>query len=209
MHAQNQSPQQSLSPWATNVTLLFLGFFPGAFLMHAQQEEKPTPVLLEYDLMILKIPSAANVPQIPNFEDWQNPAIRRPLQEQGWRILNEPKLTSPYPADFGFYLGPILGLDGTPTTDSKKRTEYNIRFETHVLGAGLQTKVDFFAELDTDAPALTHTLLHFPGKTTVLPLSVRHQKNGFRYFLLLKVTPQTCYQIGGPTVAPAGATTAP
>ncbi len=191
------------------ISLLFLGFFPGAFLMYAQREEKPNPVILEYDLMILKIPSTADISQIPNIEDWDNPAIGRPLNQQGWRTINEPKLTSDYPADFGFYLGPIPGLDGTPTTDSKNSAEYNIRFATQGRGANLQTKVDFFADHDVDAPVLTHTLLHLPGKTTILPLSPKHLKNGFRYFLLLKVTPQTRYQIGGPTIAPAGGTTAP
>lgn len=200
---------QRLRPGISHISLLFLGFFPGALLMYSNREQNPAPVLLEYDVMILRVPSAADVSKIPDFSDWNNPVVRRTLIEQDWRILHEPKLVSAYHCDIDTYLGPIPGLEGASLTGSQKSPEYNIRFVTQVHGPRLQTRVVFAAERDDDAPAVTHNLLHYPGNTTAVRLSPQHQRNGFRYFLLFKVTPQNRFQIGGPTVAPTSGTTAP
>jgi hypothetical protein len=186
--------------WMAYISLLFLGFFPGAFLMYVNQKQEPSPATLEYDLMILRVPAAAKISEIPDFEAWHNPAIGRPLHEQGWRILLEPKLMSTYPGDIRLHLGPILGLDGNPGNGP----DYQIRFITKATGAQLQTHI----EVNSDAVSQIHNVRLLPGETHIQPLNAPTAKSGHRYFLLFRVTPHHQFQIGAPLIAPAGGATA-
>lgn len=206
MLQKNANPRSKFrSGLRVYISLLFLGFFPGALLMFANQKEESKPFVLEYDLMILRVPAAADLSKIPDFEDWNDPAIRRPLYEQGWRILHQPKLMSAYPCEISTYLGPIPGLDGKPGNGP----EYDIRFLTHLSGDRLQTYMQFGS---ADA-FQTHRFTHLPGKTQIQPLSPIRPERPYRYFLLLKVTSLNQVQAaalqGIPTVAPASAAPAP
>lgn len=180
------NPRSRLRSWLVYLLLFFLGFFPGALLMYANQEQKQNPVLLEYDLKILRVPTTADLSKFPDFEDWENRAIRDPLFKQGWRILNEPKLMSSYACEVTTYLGPIPGLDSNPGNGP----DYGIRFLTHQSGAQLQTYLQF----GSSDSFRTHRLLHLPGKTHLQPLSPNRTDSPYRYFLLLKVTPHNQFQ---------------
>lgn len=198
----NPITNSPLHSWPAYISLLFLGFFPGAFLMYAQQEPPPTPpVLLEYDLMILRASKDADASKIPDISDWNYSAIGRAMHEKGWRVLNEPKLMSGYPCQFGTYIGEIAGFDKTIA----KAPEYGVRFFTKASGANLQTHVDFYS----DKVHFAHNLLHLAGQTTAIPLTNGQPNEDYRYFLLFKVTTHDRFQVGAPTIAPTGTTTAP
>jgi hypothetical protein len=198
------SHSQLLHTWPVYISLLFLGFFPGLLIMAANQEKpKPIPALLEYDLMILRVPARADVSQIPDFADWNNASIGKSLHEQGWRILSEPKLMSAYPCEASYFVGKIPGFEKQAGTGS----DFIISFLTQVQGASLETQFDFFS--DGDEFSQTHWILHESGKTHLHPLTSSTPNDTYRYFLLLKVTAHENFQAATPAIAPTGGTTAP